>query len=153
MPEPWKVVGIVGHIGPYDPKSMEWFTDKGRFTFYFQTNICIGAGLKWKTLFTLIGNTAYRRLADLHLPEDLLQSISTLITDLDSAYSKSVKTGISNSIPVYRSTRRSISRRVSRRPPSFINQLRFRRWTRQSSQRSVCSIRSNQIKKKLLDEN
>ena len=34
MPEAENVEGIVGHIGPYDPKSIEWSTYKGRFSFY-----------------------------------------------------------------------------------------------------------------------
>ena len=91
MPEPSKVVGIVGSIGPYDPKSMEWSTYKGRFTFYLEANSIIDAVLKRATLLTLIGDTAYRMLADLHLPDDLSTvNFDTLITDLDSAYGKKV---------------------------------------------------------------
>ena len=89
MPEQPKVVGIVGHIVPYDPKSMEWSTYKGRFTFYLQANSIIDAALKRATLLTLIGDIAYRLLADLHLPDDLSTvNFDTLIADLDSTYGK-----------------------------------------------------------------
>lgn len=71
MSNPLKVVGIVGHIGPYDPKSMEWSTYKGRFTFYLQANSITDAPLKRATLLTNIGDTAYRMLADLHQPDEL----------------------------------------------------------------------------------
>ena len=88
MPEPSKVVG---HIGPYDPKSMEWSTYKGIFTCYLQANSITDAALKRATLLTLIGDTAYRMLADLHLPHDLSTAyFDTLITELDSAYGKKV---------------------------------------------------------------
>ena len=91
MTEPSKFVGIVGYIGPYDPKSMEWSTYKGRFSFYLQANSITDAALKRATLLTLIGNTAYRMLADLHLLDDLSTvNFDTLITDLDSAYGKKV---------------------------------------------------------------
>ena len=86
MPEQPKVVGIVGHIGPYNPKSMEWTTYKFRFTFYLQAYSIIDAALIKATLLTLIDYTAYRMLADLHLPDDLTTiNFDTLITDLDSA--------------------------------------------------------------------
>ena len=91
MPELSKVVGIVGYIGTYDPKSMEWSTYKGRFTCYLQTNSIIDATLKRATLLTLIRDTAYRMLADIHLPDDLSTvNFDTRITDLDSAYGKKV---------------------------------------------------------------
>ena len=57
MPEPAKVVGIVGHIGPYDPKSMEWSTYKGRFTFYLQSNSITDAAFKRAIFLTLIGDS------------------------------------------------------------------------------------------------
>ena len=86
-----KVVGIVGYIGPYYPKSMEWSTYKNRFTFYLQANSIIDAALKRATLLTHIGDTAYRMLADLHLPDDLSTvNFNTIITDLDSASGKKV---------------------------------------------------------------
>ena len=88
MPEAAKVVGIVGHIGPCDPKSMKWSTYKGRFTFYLQAN-SINAALKRATFLTLIGDIAYRMLADLHLPNKLSTvSFEDLITNLVSAYGK-----------------------------------------------------------------
>ena len=91
MPEAAKVVGIVGHIGPYDPKSMEWSTYKGRFLFYLQANSITDAALKRATLLTLIGYIAYRMLADLHLPDDLSTvNFDTLIADLESAFGKKV---------------------------------------------------------------
>ena len=91
MPEPSKVVGIVGHIGPYDPKSMEWSSYKGRFTFYLQANSIIDEAYKRATLLTLIGDTAYRMLADFHLSDDLSTvNFDPLITDLDCAYDNTV---------------------------------------------------------------
>ena len=117
MPEQTKVVGIVGHIGPYDPKSMERSTYKGRFSFYLQANSITDAALKRATLLTLIGDTAYCMLADLHLPDDLSTvNFDTLITDLDSAYGKKKSrnwhlgydTSLSSSTRVNKST--SISR-------------------------------------------
>ena len=91
MQEQPKVVRIVRYIWPYDPKSMEWSTYKGRFTFYRQVNSIINAALKRATLLTLIGDTAYHMLADLHLPENLSTvNFNTLITDLDNAYNKKV---------------------------------------------------------------
>ena len=84
MPEAAKVVGIVGHIGPYDPKSMKWSTSNGRFYFYVQANSITDAALKRATLLTLIGEAAYRMLADLHLPNELSTvSFEDLITNLD----------------------------------------------------------------------
>ena len=84
MPEPPKVVG---YIGPYDPKSMKWSTYKERFAFYLQVNSITDAALNGATLLTLIGDIAYRMLADLHLPDDLYRvNFETLIADLDSAY-------------------------------------------------------------------
>ena len=71
MPEAAKVVGIVGHIGPYDPKSMEWSTYNSSFSFYLQANSITDAALMRATLLTLIGNTAYHMLADLNLPNEL----------------------------------------------------------------------------------
>ena len=91
MPEAAKVVGIVGHIGPYNPKSMEWSTYKGRFTFYLQANSITNAALKRATLLTLIKDTAYCMLADLYLPNELYTvSFKDLITNLDSAYGNKV---------------------------------------------------------------
>ena len=46
MPEAAQVVGIVGHIGSYNHKSINRFTYKGRFTFYYQTNSITNAVLK-----------------------------------------------------------------------------------------------------------
>ena len=86
MPEPPKVIGIVGYIGPYDPKSMKWSTYKGRFTFYLQANSITDAALKRATLITLMGDIACRMLADLHLPDKLSTVNFDLIADLDSAY-------------------------------------------------------------------
>ena len=91
MPEAAKVVGIVGHIGPYDPKSIEWSTYKGRLSFYLQVNSITDAALKRAILLTLIGDTAYRMLADLHFPNELSTvSFDDLITNLDSADGKTV---------------------------------------------------------------
>ena len=91
MPEAANVVGIVGHIKPYDRKSMEWSTYKGRFTFYLQANNISDKALKKATILTLIGDTAYRMLADLHYPNELCTvSFDDLITNLDSAYGKNV---------------------------------------------------------------
>ena len=86
MPEQPKVVGIVGNIGPLNPKSMEWSTYKGRFSFYLQANGITDEALKRATLQTLIKDTAYRMLADLHQPDDL--STVNFDTDLDGAYGK-----------------------------------------------------------------
>ena len=70
---------------------MEWSTYKGRFSFYLQANSITDAALKRATLLTLIGDIAYRMLADLHLPDDLSPvNYDTLIADLDSAYGKKV---------------------------------------------------------------
>ena len=89
MPEPPKVIGIVGHIGRYDPKSMEWSTYKGMVTFYLQPNSITDAALKRATLLTFIKDIAYRMLADLHLHDELSTvNFDTLIADLDSAYGK-----------------------------------------------------------------
>ena len=91
MPEQPKVVGILGYIGHYDLKSMDWSTYKGRFPFYLQANRIIDAALNRATLLTLIGDTAYRMLADLHLSDDLpTVNFDILITDLDSVYGKKV---------------------------------------------------------------
>ena len=100
MSQPPKVIGIVGHIGPYDPKSMEWSKYKGRFTFYLQANSITDATLKRETLLTLIEDTAYRMLADLHLPD--LQSISTLFSPTWIVHTvKSIQTCIASAVPVY----------------------------------------------------
>ena len=89
MPKQPKIVKIGGHIGPYDPKSMEWSTYKGRFTFYLQANSIIDAAVKRATFLTLIGDTAYRMLTDLHLPDKCYTvNFDTIITDLYSAYGK-----------------------------------------------------------------
>ena len=70
---------------------MEWSTYKGRFTFYLQANSNNDPALKNATLLTLIGDTAYCMLADLHLSDDLSTvHFNTIITDLDSAYGKKV---------------------------------------------------------------
>ena len=91
MPEAAKVVGIVGYIWPYDPNSIEWFTYKGRFSFYLQVKSITDATLNRATLLTLIGDTAYRILVDFHLPNELSTvSVEDLITNLDSAYDKKV---------------------------------------------------------------
>ena len=91
MFEPSKVVGIVGYIGPYDLKSMEWSTYKNRFMFCLETNNINDAALKLTTFVILIGDKAYRMLADLHLPDDLSTvNFDTLFTDLNSAYCKKV---------------------------------------------------------------
>ena len=96
MPEQPKVVGIVGHIGPYDSKSMELSTYKGRFTFYLQANSVIEAAFKRATLLTHIGDTAYRMLVDLPIPDDLFTvNFDIIISDLDSAYGKRASTLIS----------------------------------------------------------
>ena len=91
MPEQSKVVGIVEHIGPYDPKSIEWSTYKGRFSFYLQSNSITDEALKRATLLTLIGYTAYRMLANFHLFDDLSTvNFDTFIIDLGSAYGNKV---------------------------------------------------------------
>ena len=41
MLEAATIVGIFGHIGPYDPKSMEWITYKGRFTFFSKQTVLL----------------------------------------------------------------------------------------------------------------
>ena len=124
MPEAAKVVGIVGHIGPYDPKSMAWSTYKVRFSFYLQANSITDAALKRATLLTLIGDTAYRMLADLHLPNELSTvNFDDLITNLDSAFSKKVSKLASCTFFVNRPARGKVSRRVPRRTSSFFNRL------------------------------
>ena len=88
MPKPPK---DVGHIGPYDQKTMEWSTYKGRFTCNIKANSIFDAALKKATLLTLIGDTAYCILADLHLPNDLSTvNFDILITEQDSAYGRKV---------------------------------------------------------------
>ena len=87
MPEQTKVVKIVGHIGPYDPKSMEWSTYKGRFSFYLKANSITDATLNIASQLTLNGDKAYRMLANLNRSDDLSTlNFDTLITDLDIAY-------------------------------------------------------------------
>ena len=87
MPEAAKVVGIVGHIGSYNPESIKWSTYKGRFTYYLQGKSIFDVALKKETLLTVIEDTAYRMLADLHLPNKLCTvSFNNLISNLDSYY-------------------------------------------------------------------
>ena len=85
------VVGIVWHIGPYYPKSMEWSMYKGRFRFYLQANSIIDVALKRAPLLTLIGETAYQVLADLNLPYELSPvNFDDLSNYVDSSYGKKV---------------------------------------------------------------
>ena len=155
MPEPLKVVGIVGYIGPYDPKSMEWSTYKGRFTFYLQANSIIDAALKRATLLTLIGDTAYRMLADLHLPDDLSNvNFDTLITDLDSAYGKKVSKLAS------RVRFQSIVQHEGQSVDEYLADLRHSsidygfgdHLDNRLKDQFIVGLRSDQIKKKLLED-
>ena len=86
-----KVVGIAGNMSTYDPKSMDWSTYKGRFTFYLNANSISDADLMRATLLTLIGDTGYQMLAYLHLPGQLTSvTYDTVITDLDAAFGRKV---------------------------------------------------------------
>lgn len=86
-----RVVGLVGAIENYDARSTEWNTYKGRLTFYFEINEIKTPEKKRAALLTLIGNTAYRMLADLHAPNELSTiTYDTLIGDLDKSYGKKV---------------------------------------------------------------
>ena len=132
MPKAAKVIGIVGHIWLYYPKSMEWSMYKGRFTFYFQANNITDAAFKRATVLILIGDTAYRLLADLHL------SKKTFYSQFRRSHHKlrlclrleSFKTCITCTVSGYRPARGTVNRRVVRRTSSFFNRLRFRRPTR-----------------------
>ena len=150
-----KVVGIVGHIGPYDPKSMEWSTYKGRFTFYLQANSITDAALKRATLLTIIGDTAYRMLADLHLPDELSTvNFDTLITNLDAAYGKKVSKLAS------RVRFQSISQHEGQSVDDFLAELRHAsidcgfgdQLEHRLKDQFVVGIKSDQIKRKLLED-
>ena len=68
---------------------MDWPTYKGRFIFYLQANSITDAALKKATLLTLIGDSAYCMVADLHLSVDLSSvNFDILIVDLDADYGK-----------------------------------------------------------------
>ena len=155
MPEQPKVVKIVGYIGPYDPKSMEWSTYKGRLTFYLQANSIIDAALRRATLLILIGNTAYRMLADLHLSDDLSTvNFDTLITDLESAYGKSVSKLASwvrlKSIVQHKGL--SVDKYLANLRHSAIDCGLGDELDSRLKDHIVVSFRSNQIKKKLLKD-
>ena len=150
-----KVVGIVGHIGPYDPKSMEWSTYKGRFTFYLQANSITDAALKRATLLTIIGDSAYRMLADLHLPDELSTvAFDTLITDLDSSYGKKVSKLAS------RVRFQSISQHEGQTVDEYLAELRHAsidcgfgdQLDHRLKDQFVVGLKSDQIKRKLLED-
>ena len=152
---PPKVVGIVGHIGPYDPKSMEWSTYKGRFTFYLQANSITDAALKRATLLTIIGDSAYRMLADLHLPDELSTvAFDTLITDLDSSYGKKVSKLAS------RVRFQSISQHEGQSVDEYLAELRHSsidcgfgdQLDNRLKDQFVVGLKSDQIKRKLLED-
>ena len=145
----------VGHIGPYDPKSMEWSTYKGRFTFYLQANSITDPALKRATLLTLIGDTAYRMLADLHLPNELSTvSFDDLITNLDSAYVKKVSKLAS------RVRFQAIVQHEGQSVDEYLAELRHSsidcgfgdQLDNRLKDQFVVGLRSDQIKKKLLEE-
>lgn len=86
-----RAAGLIGNIGTYEPKSMDWATYKGRLEFYFTANGITDAVLQRASLLTLIGETGYRMLADLHFPNELKTiGYDVLIADLDKAYGRNV---------------------------------------------------------------
>ena len=154
MPERSKVVGIVGYIGPYDPKSMELTTYIGRFTFNLHANSITDAALKRATLLYLL-ETTYRMLADLHLPDDLSTvTFDTLITDLDSAYGKKVSKLAS------RVRFQSIVQHEGQSVNEYLADLRHssidcgfgNQLDNRLKDQFVVGLRSDQIKKKLLED-
>ena len=103
----------------------------GRFFVYLQANSITDAAFKKATLLTLIGDIAYRMLADLSLPDDhSTVNFDTLIADLDSAYGKKVSKLASRVRFQSIVQHEGVSRRVPRRTSSFIHRLRIRRPTR-----------------------
>ena len=134
---------------------MVWLTYKGRFSFYLQANSITDAALKRETLLTLIGDTAYRKLADLHLPDDLSTvNFNTLITDLDSAYGKKV------SKLTTRVRFQSIVQHEGQSVDEFLADLRHSsidcgygdKLDNRFKDQFVVGLRSDQIKEKLLED-
>ena len=155
MPEAAKVVGIVGHIGPYDPKSMKWSTYKGRFSFYLKANIITDAAFKKAPLLTLIGDIAYRMLADLHLPNKLSTvSFDDPITNLDSAYCKKVSKLASRVRfqSIVQHEGQSVDEYLAEHRHYFIDCGFGDQLNNRLKDQFVVGLRSDQIKKKLLKD-
>ena len=73
-------------MSTYEPKAIDCSIYKRRCTFYFNAASISDSALKSATLLTLICDTAYQMLADLHLPDSLTSiAYDTLITCLDGA--------------------------------------------------------------------
>ena len=155
MPKAAKVIGIVGHIEPYDSKSIEWFTYTGRFTFYLQANSITDAALKRATLLTLIGDTAYSMLADLQLPNKLSTvSFEDLITNLESAYYKKVLKLASRvrCQSIFQHKRQSVNDYLAELRHSLIDCGFGDKLDNRLKDQFVVGLRSDQLKKKLLEK-
>ena len=85
------MAGLVGSIEPYNPKSDDWSTYKGRLEFYLQIIKITDAAMTRAALLRLINNAGFRMLTDLHFPTKLIDvTYDALIEDLDKAYGKKV---------------------------------------------------------------
>ena len=126
------MAGLVGSIEAYNPKSDDWSTYKGQLEFYLQINKITDAAMKRAALLTLIGNAGFRMLADLHVPNKLIDvTYDALIEDLDKAYGRNFQNGVSGTLWNYFSTRRTEYRRVHRRASPYVYGLRLRQPARQ----------------------
>ena len=85
------MAGLVSSFEPYNPKSDDWSTYKGRLEFYFQINKITDPSMKRAGLLTLIGNTGFRMLADLHFDTKLIDATyDSLVEDIDKASGRKV---------------------------------------------------------------
>ena len=147
------MAGLVGSIEAYNPKSDDYSTYKGRLEFYFQINKITDAAMKRAALLTLIGNTGFRMLSDLHFPTKLIDvTYDALVEDLDKAYGRKLSKMAS------RVRFGTVSQHGGQSIDEFIAELRHAsvdcgdQLDNRLNDQLVIGLRSGHIKKKLLED-
>ena len=147
--------GLVGSIEAYNLKSDDWLTNKGRLEFNFQINKITDAAIKRAALLTVIANTGFRMLADLHFPTKFIDvTYDALVKDLDKADGRKILKIAS------RVLFGTVSQHEGQKIDEFIAELRHAsinccfgdQLDNRFKDQFVISLQSDNIKKKLFED-